>query len=93
MFDESHRGHLRFWFSDEVVVVGVEVVVVLEEEEDCIVCSRAPPPSTPVLMEEELFEFLSFGVTVAVAPPNSSWIIFYDLLPLYVCGSTRIQKQ
>lgn len=57
MFDESHRGHLRFWFSDDVVVVGVEVVVlivVVEEEGDCIcvVCSGASP-TTPWLMEEE----------------------------------------
>lgn len=74
MFDESQRGHLKFWFSefDEVAVaVAVEVVMlVVQEGEDDDVggVSRSALPPPPLLMEI----FLSPGMWLALAPPNIS---------------------
>ena len=88
MFDESHRGHLRFWFSEfvEVVVVvaAVAVEVAVEEgdgEEGREVGDGVGGSRTPPLME------IFLSPAMKLEPPNSSWIIF-----LYFCGSTTIQK-
>lgn len=77
MFDESQRGHLKFWFSEfDEVAVAVEVVMLVvqegdrEGEDEVGGVSRSAPP--PLVMEI----FLSPAMRLALAPPNSSWIIF-----------------
>ena len=88
MFDESHRGHLRFWFSefDGVVELGVLVVAVEEvvvvvtlvvegghgEEEGMREQGDGRTPLPPDPLVEV---FLS--PAMRVAPPNSSWIIIF----------------
>lgn len=75
MLEESHRGHLKLWFSEFVEVVAVVVVAVVEEEEDGagdeeedgVACKTAP------LVE------ISLPPAIRPAPPNSSWIIFSSL--------------
>lgn len=73
MLDESHRGHLKFWFSefDDVAVAAVEAVGVVEEGREGEGVGGGRTPAAALLMEI----FLS---PVAIKPeetPNSSWII------------------
>lgn len=83
MFDESQRGHLKFWLSElEEVAVLVEVVIVVVQEGDGegedgaggVSRSRPPPAPPPPLLLMEIF--VSPAIRLAVAAPKSSWIIF-----------------
>jgi len=93
VLEESHRGHLKFWFSDGgvvvvVVVVAVVVVVVLDvrvtllvavegREEGDGVDCSRTPPPPPPPLMDG---FLS--PAMRLAPANSSWIIFFILVDL-----------
>ena len=80
MLEESHRGHLKFWFSefDVVVVVEEEGEGAGDGEEGWVLACN----STPLV---EIF----LSPAISPAPPNSSWIIFFSSS----CRSTTIQKQ
>lgn len=84
MLEESHRGHLKFWFSkfDEVVVVvavvvavvAVGVVAVEQEERDGVGDGEEGVACiTPPLVG------IFLSPAIRPAPPNSSWIIFSSL--------------
>lgn len=79
MFEESHRGHLKFSWAEEGVELVAEVVVadVVEEEGDGEGEREGEGEGVPSKMVALMGIFLS--PPIKPAPPKSSWIIFSSL--------------
>ena len=98
MFEESHLGHLKFWFSElgEVELVAAAAVLALEllvllvvveeghEEEgrEGDGVEARTPPLTEILVSPG----------IRPAPPNSSWIIFFIFVDLQTIQNHEKQK-